>query len=152
MKSAILLVVATAGLCGALPALGQETAASPAGPIEVIRSSDPAMGCAAMADEAALLSQTMGGEPCGGLFGRLGGVARAGAALLIPGAGLVMAGTDALAAPDRDRKAAEVAAVRDRWYYLNGLYAGRDGMNAASAAAAPVAPASPAPAPAVPGV
>ena len=140
MKSVIACAVSAMSLGAAAPALAQESAAPPEGPIEVIRTSDTALTCAAMADEAALLSETMGGEPGGGLFGRLGGVARAGAAMLIPGAGLVMAGTDALTAPERDRKAAEATAVQHRWYYLNGLYAGRDCMNApAGATAAPAA-------------
>jgi hypothetical protein len=134
MKSIILSVVATASLCAAAPALAQESAAPPEGPIEVIRASDTSLTCAAMADEAARLSETMGGEPDGGLFGRLTGVARAGAAMVIPGAGLAIAGADALTAPDRERKEAEEAAVRHRWYYLNGLYAGQRCQAAADAA------------------
>jgi hypothetical protein len=139
MKSAILFAVATASLCAAAPVLAQEAEAAHEGPIEIIRATDSALTCPAMADEAAQLSQTMGGEPGGGLFDRLGGVARAGAAMVIPGAGLAIAGADALTAPERERKAAEAAAIQHRWYYLNGLYAGRGCMNAA-----PVAPATPA--------
>jgi hypothetical protein len=104
-----------------------------------------------MADEAARLSETMGAAPGGGLCGRLGGVARAGASMVIPGAGLVMVGTDALTAPERERKEAEAAAVRHRWYYLNGLYAGRDCMNAPAVLPAATAPAAPASVPVVPG-
>ncbi len=140
MKSAILFAVAATSLGAAAPVLAQD---APSGPIEVIRSSDNALTCAAMADEAARLSETMGGEPGGSLFGRLGGVARAGAAMVIPGAGLAIAGADALTAPERERKAAEAAAIQHRWYYLNGLYAGRDCMNApAGAPAVPAAPGS----------
>jgi len=119
------------------------------GPIEIIRANDNALTCVQIADEAAQLSETMGGEPDGGLFGRIGGVAAAGAAMVIPGAGLVTAGVDALTRPERERKEAEAAAVRHRWYYLNGLYAGQDCMQAAEAATtpSPVAPAAPTPAP-----
>lgn len=147
MKTAIAVAVAL-GLCAAPSAFAQDApAADPARTSDVIRASDAALTCAAMADEAARLSETMGAEPGGGLFGRLGGVARAGASMVIPGAGLVMAGTDALTAPERERKEAEAAAVQHRWYYLNGLYAGRDCMNA-PAVAAPSVPTTP---PVVPG-
>jgi hypothetical protein len=143
-------VSAIAALClGAVaPAFAQEAEApEQSGPIEVIRSGDSALTCPQIADEAAQLSQTMGGDPGGGLFGRLGGVAAAGAAMVIPGAGLVTAGVDALTAPGRDRKEAEAAAIRHRWYYLNGLYAGQDCLETAEAAPAAAAPA---PVPAVP--
>lgn len=142
MKSVIVSAVAALGLGLGSSVLAQEAGAPPSGPIEIIRATDTAMTCAAVSEEAARLSEAMGGEPDGGLFGRLGGVARAGASMMIPGAGLVMAGADALTAPDREREAAEADAVRHRWYYLNGLYAGQ-GCQAASDAAGPT-PASPA--------
>lgn len=151
MKFAIVSAAVVLGLGAASPATAQEAEAQPSGPIEIIRAGDTAMTCAAVADEAAQLSEAMGGEPDGGLFGRLGGVARAGASMIIPGAGLAIAGADAIAAPGRERREAEVAAVRHRWYYLNGLYAGQ-GCQAAADAAGPT-PASPADAdpPAQPG-
>lgn len=151
MKSVIVYAVAVLGLVAGSPVLSQEAEAPPTGPIEIIRADDTAMSCAAVADEAAQLSEAMGGEPDGGLFGRLGGVARAGASMMIPGAGLAMAGVDAVTAPGRERKEAEADAVRHRWYYLNGLYAGQ-GCQAAADAAGPT-PASPADAdpPAEPG-
>ena len=142
--------MAVVGLAAAGPAFAQEAESSAqSGPIEVIRANDTALTCVQIADEAAQLSQTMGGDPGGGLFGRIGGVAAAGAAMVIPGAGLVTAGVDALTRPERERKEAEAAAVRHRWYYLNGLYAGQDCMQAAEAAetAPPAAPAAPTPAP-----
>ena len=127
--------VVALGLFAAPSAFAQDAPAADAPRIPaIIQAGDTSLTCPAMADEAARLSATMGGEPGGGLFGRLGGVARAGAAMVIPGAGLVMAGTDALTAPERERKAAEAAAIQHRWYYLNGLYAGRDCMNAPPAA------------------
>ena len=142
MKSVVLCAVAAATLCAVSPLRAQEAGAPPSGPIQVIRASDTAMTCAAVSEEAAQLSEAMGGEPDGGLFGRLGGVVRAGASLVIPGAGLAMAGADVVTAPGRERKAAETDAVRHRWYYLNGLYAGL-GCQAAADAAGPT-PATPA--------
>lgn len=151
MKTAIAVAFAL-GLCAAPSAIAQDApAAEPPRTPAVIQAGDTVLTCAAMADEAARLSETMGAAPGGGLFGRLGGVARAGASMVIPGAGLVMAGTDALTAPERERKEAEAAAVRHRWYYLNGLYAGRDCMNAPAVLPAATAPAAPASVPVVPG-
>lgn len=152
MNTAFTAAAVALGLSAAAPAFAQDAPAAeqPRSPT-VIQAGDTALTCAAMADEAARLSETMGAEPGGGLFGRLGGVARAGASMVIPGAGLVMAGTDALTAPGRERKEAEAAAVLHRWYYLNGLYAGRDCMNAPAVAPAATAPAAPASTPVVPG-
>jgi hypothetical protein len=112
------------------PALAQETdapnrpAAEAAGgqPAPVIRTADERLTCRQIADEAAQLSATMGGTPSGG---GLGEIAKAGAAMLIPGAGLLFAGADALTREERDRRQAEALAVQNRWFYLNGLYAGR---------------------------
>ena len=142
MKSVVLSAVVAACLAGVSPALAQEAEAPPPGPIEIIRATDTAMTCAAVSEEAAQLSATLGGEPDGGLFSTLGGVARAGASMMIPGAGLALAGADVLTAPDRERRQAEADAVRHRWYYLNGLYAGQ-GCQAAADARGPT-PASPA--------
>lgn len=115
------------------PALAQEADAPnrPAGeaaggqsaePAAVIRAADERLTCRQIADEAAQLSATMGGTPSGG---GLGEIAKAGAAMLIPGAGLLFAGADALTREERDRRQAEALAVQNRWFYLNGLYAGR---------------------------
>lgn len=84
----------------------------------VVRAGDANLTCRQIADEAATLSARMGGTPTGGA---LGGVAKAGAAALIPGAGLVMAGVDALNAPERARREVD----ENRWHYLNGLYTAR---------------------------
>ncbi len=142
MKFVAAYAAVALGLAAVSPVLAQEAEGPPSGPIEIIRATDAAMTCAAVSDEAAQLSEAMGGEPDGGLFGRLGDVARAGAAMVIPGAGLAIAGADVLTAPGRERKEAEAAAVRHRWYYLNGLYAGQ-GCQAAADAASPT-PATPA--------
>jgi len=149
-KSASVCAAVVLGPGAVSPVSAQEAGAAASGPTAIIRASDTALTCANVSEEAARLSEAMGGEPDGGLFGRLAGVARAGAAMVIPGAGLAIAGADALTAPDRERRETEAAAVRHRWYYLNGLYAGKD-CQAAADAAGPT-PATPADAaPVVPG-
>ncbi|MDQ3126060.1 MAG: hypothetical protein M3Q74_10730 [Pseudomonadota bacterium] len=146
MKSVTVCAAVALGLGAVSPVWAQQAEAPPSGPIEVIRATDSALNCVAVSEEAAQLSEAMGGEPDGGLFGRLGGVVRAGAAMMIPGAGLAIAGADALTAPDRERKEAEATAVRHRWYYLNGLYAGLRCQAAADAAGpTPASPADAAP-------
>ena len=142
MNTRILSVVAALTMGVVQPVAAQQAAAPADGPIEVMRASDTAMTCPQISEEAARLSEKLGGAPGGGLLSAVSGVAQAGAALLIPGAGLAIAGADALTRPDRERKEAQSAAVRHRWYYLNGLYAGQD-CQAATDAAGPT-PASPA--------
>ncbi len=117
------LAVAWIGLAG--PAFAQEAAAEPDEALIAIRDNDVSLTCIQLGDEAAELSATMGGEPKGSLFGRLGGVVRQGAAMAIPGAGLVIAGADAVREPARARREAETMTAQNRWHYLNGLYAGR---------------------------
>ncbi|WP_292029396.1 hypothetical protein [Brevundimonas sp. UBA2416] len=146
MKSVAACAAIAFGLGAVSPVWAQEPEVRPSGPIEAIRATDVGMSCAVVSEEAARLSEAMGGEPGGGLFGRLGGVARAGASMVIPGAGLAIAGADALTAPERERKEAEAAAVRHRWYYLNGLYAGLRCQAAADALGpTPATPADAAP-------
>jgi len=99
-----------------------QEAADAEGPPQVIRAADETLTCRQIADEAAELSARMGGTPSGG---GLGEMARAGAAMLIPGAGLLLAGADALTREDRERRQAEALADQNRWFYLNGLYTGR---------------------------
>lgn len=120
--------IAVAALCLAAPVAAQD--AGPAEPqaqatLQAIRTDDPALTCIQLGDQAAQLSQIMGREPEGSLFGRLGGVVKAGAAMLIPGAGLAIAGTDAVTQPGRDRAETADRVTENRWHYLNGLYAGR---------------------------
>ncbi len=92
----------------------------------VFREADAALTCAQIGDEAAQLSAAMGdATPQGGWLSSLGGMARSGAALLVPGGALAVAGVDAVRQPGRDRSEAEQGAVKNRWYYLNGLHAGR---------------------------
>jgi hypothetical protein len=110
-------------------------------PATVVRAADADMSCRQMADEAATISAGMG-ENGPGLLGRVGGVARAGASLLVPGAGLAIAGADALTSSGKDKKEAEADAKRDRWNYLNGLYAGRGCGETATETASAVGSAS----------
>ncbi len=123
-NTSISIVMALSLVSGATSALAQEPDDPPAN--QVIRAEDAAMTCAQIADEAAGLSERMGGPPRGGLLGSLGGMAKAGAAMLIPGAGLAIAGADAVTQGGRDDAAAARAAEENRWFYLNGLSAGRD--------------------------
>ena len=127
MTSNLMSLMAALSLGLAGPAMSQDGDAAQDGdsPARVIRTTDATMTCVQMADEAARLSQDMGGDPDRSVFGMLGGVARSGAAMLVPGAGLVIAGADALTRPAADRREAEALAAQNRWFYLNGLYAGR---------------------------
>ncbi|MEJ6790115.1 hypothetical protein BrevBR_11235 [Brevundimonas sp. BR2-1] len=145
MKLHILSAAAVLTAVVVPPAAAQQAEAG--APVEIMRAGDTAMTCPQISEEAANLSQQLGGAPGGGILSTLGGVASAGASMLIPGAGLAIAGADALTRPDRERKEAEAAAIRHRWYYLNGLYAGQDCQAATDAAGpTPATPADAAPA------
>lgn len=92
----------------------------------VFREADAAMTCAQIGDEAAQLSAAMGDRtPSGGWLSSLGSLAKSGAAMLVPGGALAVAGVDAVRQPGAARAEAEDAATQNRWYYLNGLHAGR---------------------------
>ena len=121
MKTSLVSVVATLALSAAPTAMAQN---QPPPEQQVIRPADGSMTCVQVADEAARLSADMGGSPGGSVFGTLTGVAQAGASMLIPGAGLAIAGANALTQGGRDREEADKRAVEQRWYYLNGLYTG----------------------------
>lgn len=127
MRNNLVIVLAAVGMGLSAPAFAQDAAPAPEteGPAKIMQDADATLTCAQVGDQAARLSETMGGDPEGSLFGALGGIVRSGAAMLIPGAGLAMAGADALNKPGRDRREAEQLATQNRWYYLNGLYAGR---------------------------
>ena len=107
------------------PVLAQEAPeAAPPEPLQIFRAGDAAMTCVQISDEAAALSEQFGGSRGGGVMGSVVGVGRAGASMLIPGAGLALAGADALTRPGRERREARAEALEQRWYYLNGLYTG----------------------------
>ena len=133
MKLAVTAVLPLV-LAIACPALAQDPPRDPPPEeLQIFRQGDAALTCVQSSDEAAQLSQRMGGERPG-VFGRLTGVARAGASLIVPGAGLALAGVDAATADGRERREARERAVEQRWYYLNGLYTGlRCGQASAAA-------------------
>ena len=118
-------ILASALLAAPAAALAQEppAAAPPPEELQIFRQGDAALTCVQISDEAAQLSQRMGGDRPS-VFGRLTGVARSGASLLVPGAGLALAGVDAATADGRERREARERAVEQRWFYLNGLYTG----------------------------
>lgn len=118
IASASLFIVL--GLAGA--AAAQETPES-AGAI--IRQSDQSMSCAQIVAEGAEISQALGETREQSMFGRFGGVVKAGASMLVPGAGLAIAGAEALGEDERQAALAEDLARTNRWYYLNGLYFGK---------------------------
>jgi hypothetical protein len=122
------LFVAAALICGGC---ATQQASGTAASATTVRTGDTNLTCAQIADEAAGLSERMGGNAPGRL-GAAVDVAKAGAAMLIPGAGLVIAGADALSEPERQRRAAEAATAQNRWHYLNGLYIANDCMQGAN--------------------
>ncbi|CAN5161740.1 hypothetical protein BH10PSE2_BH10PSE2_14750 [soil metagenome] len=134
----------------ALPAAALAQATTDDGASATMRESDAGLTCRQMADEAATLSQDLDGHQGSGVFHTLGGVARSGAALLIPGAGLAMAGADAATQGSRDRREARADNKENRWYYLNGLYAGK-GCQQQAESADHAASSSPGVTPAAPG-
>lgn len=138
MPSRLLVPLLASGLALATPAVAQDASTPPA---TVILASDADLTCLQIGDEAAALSERMGGRPERGVLGEVGGVAKAGAAMLIPGAGLLIAGADALTADQRREREAAALAVQNRWFYLNGLYSGRRCDAPAAAAATPTPPA-----------
>ena len=143
MKFVLPLILAFA----AGPVLAQETPeAPPPEQLQIFRAGDAAMTCRQISDEAAELSQQMSGSQGGGVFSSVVGIGRAGAAMLIPGAGLALAGADALTRPDQERRQARADAIEQRWYYLNGLYTGlKCGMEPPAPAVVPTPPPSPQP-------
>ncbi len=117
------LFVAAALICSGCATQQASGAAAPTA--TVVEAGDANLTCIQIADEAASLSERMG-ENTPGRLGAAVDVAKAGAAMLIPGAGLVMAGADALTGPERQRREAEARALQNRWHYLNGLYIASD--------------------------
>ena len=107
----------------------------------VFREADDSLTCAQISEEAAELSTAMGeATPQGGWLSSLGGIARSGASMLVPGGALAVAGVDAVRQPGRDREEAEQATVQNRWYYLNGLHIGRGCREEARARAVSITP------------
>lgn len=133
---------------------------------QVILMGDTSMTCRDVIIAANEQSEILGGVPEAGLFGSeaainsmtslaMQGALRSGAADAIPGIGAVggLFGRAARARAEQEEARRQVA--ERRWYYLNGLYQGRDCDNvlrreAEMAAAAAAMPAETAPAEAAP--
>lgn len=140
MKRTMVLAALMAAV--ATPVLAQEG--------QVIRMGDSALSCTDIIMQANEAAETLGGAPEGGLMTGENAVAVAQTAAIHTGMGQAVPGLGAVGGLFRQasqaRKEREEAArnvAQSRWYYLNGLYAGRqcDQVLAAeaAAAAAPVA-------------
>ena len=113
------------------------TASADAQDSQVILMGDSAMNCREIIISANEASGILGGVPEAGLFGSeaavntmtsiaMEGALRSGAARAIPGIGAV-GGLFGRAAREREEREAERRSIAERrWYYLNGLYQGRD--------------------------
>ena len=102
----------------------------------IIRMGDTSLDCAQIAQEANQLTQILGGAPEGGVFtseqaisaatsAAMQGALLSGAGRALPGIGLLGNAAAAAARRDRERREAERLTAQQRWYYLNGLYSGR---------------------------
>lgn len=114
-----LSLLAGLGLAGAASAQEVESAGA------IIRQSDQTMTCEQIVAAGAEISQALGETREQSMFGRFGGVVKAGASMLVPGAGLAIAGMEAMGEDERQAALAEDLARMNRWYYLNGLYFGK---------------------------
>lgn len=103
---------------------------------QVVRMGDSALDCTAIIGEANEASEVLGGSPEGGVFSSKQAIGAAtalgqqaalvgGAAKALGGIGAVggFFGRQAKAREEEEKARKEVA--ESRWYYLNGLYAGR---------------------------
>lgn len=137
----LMVLAATGTLAAALPASAQEG--------QIIQPGDSSLTCPQIVDGAAQLAQALGGAPEGGVFTSeqaisaatsvaMQGAIMSGAGRAIPGMGLLGNAMGAMARRDRERREAERLVAQQRWYYLNGLYTGRNcDQQLAQAAAAP---------------
>jgi len=137
----LMILAATGTLAAALPASAQEG--------QIIQLGDSSLTCPQIVDGAAQLAQALGGAPEGGVFTSeqaisaatsvaMQGAIMSGAGRAIPGMGLLGNAMGAMARRDRERREAERLVAQQRWYYLNGLYTGRNcDQQLAQAAAAP---------------
>ncbi len=126
---ALMVLAATGAMATAVPAAAQQG--------QIIQLGDARLTCPQIADGAAQLAQTLGGAPAGGVFGSeqaigaatglaMQGALLSGAGRAIPGMGMLGNAVGAAARRDRERREAERLVAQQRWYYLNGLYTGRE--------------------------
>lgn len=138
----LMILAATGVLATAMPAAAQEG--------QIIQLGDSSLTCPQIVAGAAQLAQTLGGAPEGGVFSSeqaisaatsvaMQGALMSGAGRAIPGMGLLGNAMGAMARRDRERREAERLVAQQRWYYLNGLYTGRNCDQQLAQAAAPEA-------------
>lgn len=125
----LMILAATGMLAAATPAAAQEG--------QIIQLGDAGLTCPQIVEGAGQLAQTLGGAPEGGVFTSeqaisaatsvaMQGAIMSGAGRVIPGMGLLGNAMGAMARRDRERREAERLVAQQRWYYLNGLYTGRN--------------------------
>lgn len=125
----LMILAATGTLAAAGPASAQQG--------QIIQLGDAALTCPQIVQAAGQLAQTLGGAPEGGVFSSeqaisaatglaMQGALMSGAGSAIPGMGLLGNAMGAMARRDRERREAERLVAQQRWYYLNGLYTGRN--------------------------
>lgn len=138
------LTVAAFAALMASPAVAQDA--------QIIRLGDEAMNCEAIVAQANEATTVMGAAPVGGVFGSSAAVNAAtsvavqsaivsGAGRAIPGLGFAGNMLGAAARRREEEQAAARATAERRWYYLNGLYQGRNcaSQPAAQSESAPTA-------------
>lgn len=125
----LMVLAATGAVAIAMPASAQQG--------QVIQLGDASLTCTQIVEGAGQLAQVLGGAPEGGVFSSeqaigaatglaMQGALMSGAGRAIPGMGLLGNAMGAMARRDRERREAERLVAQQRWYYLNGLYTGRN--------------------------
>lgn len=150
----LMILAATGAVAAALPASAQER--------QIIQLGDASLTCPQIVEGAGQLAQILGGAPEGGVFSNeqaisaatsvaMQGAIMSGAGRALPGMGLLGNAMGAMARRDRERREAERLVAQQRWYYLNGLYAGRNcDQQLAQATVQPTSPEAAAPEAALP--
>jgi len=125
----LMILAATGTLATAMPAAAQQG--------QIIQLGDASLTCPQIVEGAGQLAEALGGAPEGGVFNSeqaigaatglaMQGALMSGAGRAIPGMGLLGNAMGAMARRDRERREAERLVAQQRWYYLNGLYTGRN--------------------------
>ena len=139
----LMILAATGTLAAAMPASAQQG--------QIIQVGDTGLTCPQIVEGAGQLAQVLGGAPEGGVFSSeqaisaatsvaMQGALMSGAGRALPGMGLLGNAMGAMARRDRERREAERLVAQQRWYYLNGLYTGRNcDQQLAAAAVQPAA-------------
>lgn len=136
----LMILAATGAMATAMPAAAQQG--------QIIQLGDSSLTCPQIVAGAGQLAQVLGGSPEGGVFGSeqaigaatglaMQGALMSGAGRAIPGMGMLGNAMGAAARRDRERREAERVVAQQRWYYLNGLYTGRNCDEQLARASAP---------------